>query len=145
MANVQGLVYEMFSAWIECKFANSMLLEATALTEGINAVQRRLSSLGIKAMLLVVGADNKQAIERLSARTLTYRGGDIMDRLVADNVRAAQLFQVMYTWIPAQHDTGHRDRLSTLNKLVDKKSRTSQEKAEGDRWSWPNAWHDGET
>ena len=96
----------MFSAWIECKFANSMLLEATALTEGINAVQRRLSSLGIKAMLMVVGADNKQAIERLSARTLTYRGGDIMDRLVADNVRAAQLFQVMYTWIPAQHDTG---------------------------------------
>ena len=141
VANVQGLVYEMFSAWIEWKFANSMLLEATALTEGTNAVQRRLSSLGIKAMLLVVGADNKQAIERLSARTLTYRGGDIMDRLVADNVRAAQLFHVMYTWIPAQHDTGHRDRLSTLNKLVDKKSRTSQEKAEGDRWSW----HDGET
>ena len=145
VANVQGLVYEVFSAWIECKFTNSMLLEATALTEGINAMRRRLSSLGIKAMLLVVGADNKQAIERLSARTLTYRGGDIMDRLVADNVRAAQLFQVMYTWIPAQHDTGHRDRLSTLNKLVDKKSRTSQEKAEGDQWSWPNAWHDGET
>ena len=139
VANVQGLVYEMFSAWIKCKFANSRLLEATALTEGINAVRRRLCSLGIKAMLLVVGADNKQGVERLSARTLTYRGGDIVDRLVADNVRAAQFFQVMYTWIPAQHDTGHQDRLSTLNKLVDKKSRTSQEKAEGDRWLWPNA------
>ena len=128
-----------------CKFASSMLMEATALTEGVNAVAFRLRDLGVQSMLLLVGADNKQAVERLAARTITFRGGDLMDRMAADHIQAAQYFRLMYSWIPAQHDTGHQGLLSTLNKLVDKKSREAQATRQGPEWSWPQAWQDEDT
>ena len=89
VSTTNGCMLKLYVAWMDCTFVSSKLLEATAMTEGTMAVLRRLKDLPVEPMLLIVGADNKQAVGKLAACELTYWGGDLMDRVVSECMHAA--------------------------------------------------------
>ena len=142
VATLHGEIVAGDQPWFMAHYANTGVLGATAVVEAQRALLCALAEKRRK-VLIVSGCDNLQAAEALAQRKWRKRGGDELDKVIADDVAKDKEQTLVHFWGPAQHDPGDTRILLEVNQRVDSRARAAARALLGKRWKWFEAWQDG--
>ena len=145
MATCEGVVLTKMRASIYARYANTTLMEATAVTELVRGVRKELNRQGKVNVQLWPFCDNKGAAETSNQRDLIDKPQKMGSRVKAHEEVpwAAKPFRV--GCCPAEHDTHVRSVVSELQKVSDAEAQRAARGEESTEWHVPPSWMDEKT